>query len=194
MLNEFSSRSTMVILAVARPSRMIRRMWKIEELPDLGWSNRSLDSVCASVAKIFRVREDEVAVLGRVGKMLGFLYPAELTVAGAIPLSSSAVAARTVRNQRAEVLNGFAQEKHWSIFELVKMGCRGLDENAIQKLMSAPILSKDGKVIGVIQVSRKGARPDAALPNFTADDLQRLEALARFVETAMPSRKREMKA
>jgi len=38
---------------------------------------------------------------------------------------------------------------------------------AIQKMISAPILL-DGKVIGVIQVSRKGANPASAGLDFTA--------------------------
>jgi hypothetical protein len=49
---------------------------------------------------------------------------------------------------------------------------------AIQKMISAPILL-DGKVIGVIQVSRKGANPHSAGPDFTADDLGKILALCK---------------
>ena len=56
---------------------------------------------------------------------------------------------------------------------------------AIQKMISAPILL-DGKVIGVIQVSRKGATPANAGLDFTADDLGKILAfckpLARLVQ------------
>jgi len=113
---------------------------------------------------------------------LNFLYPAELRTAGAIPLSSSAVAAVTAQTKRAELFNSFTQVKHASVFELVKLGDTGLDEQVIQKLMSVPILTpNNGEVIGVIQVSRKAPRPAAAGPDFTPDDLRRLESFARFV-------------
>ena len=132
------------------------------------------------MAKIFHVRETEVALLEVGGSLLNFLYPAELKTAGAIPLSSSAVAARTARTKQAELFNSFTQVKHLSIFELVKLGDSGLDEQVIQKLMSAPVLARNGEVIGVIQVSRKAPRP-AAAGDFTPDDLQKLESVARFL-------------
>ncbi|MGB9286754.1 MAG: hypothetical protein WCB59_22285, partial [Candidatus Sulfotelmatobacter sp.] len=83
--------------------------------------------MCAQIAKVFRVSETEVALLELGGSLLNFIYPAELKTAGAIPLSSSAVAARTARTRQAELFNGFAQVKHFSIFELVKIGDSGLD-------------------------------------------------------------------
>jgi hypothetical protein len=47
--------------------------------------------------------------------------------------------------------------------------------------MSAPVLATNGAVVGVIQVSRKAPRPAAAGPDFTSDDLRKLESAARFV-------------
>ena len=146
----------------------------------LGLADSTPESICACVAKIFHVRETEVALLEVGGSLLNFLYPAELKTAGAIPLSSSAVAARTARTKQAELFNSFTQVKHLSIFELVKLGDSGLDEQVIQKLMSAPVLARNGEVIGVIQVSRKAPRP-AAAGDFTPDDLQKLESVARFL-------------
>jgi len=83
--------------------------------------------ICAGVAKIFRVRETEIALLELSGSLL---KPCVSSGAerrrGRIPLSSSAVAARTARTKEAEIFNGFAQVKHFSIFELVKLGDTGL--------------------------------------------------------------------
>ena len=118
-----------------------------------------------------------------------FLFPAELRTAGAIPVSSSAVAARTAQTKRAEVFNNFTQVNHFSVFELVKIGDSGLDDQVIQKLMSAPILNRTQKVLGVIQVSRKGARPAIAGPDFTPADLRKLESVARFVAKFMAKAK-----
>jgi GAF domain len=156
-------------------------MDRIDQFAALESSDGSPDSICASVAKIFRVTETEVALLGLSGSLLTFLYPCELRTAGAIPLSSSAVAARTARTEQAELFNGFTQVKHFSVFELVKLGDTGLDDQVIQKLMSAPVLATNGEVIGVIQVSRKAPRPAAAGPDFTIDDLEKLESVGRLV-------------
>jgi GAF domain-containing protein len=70
--------------------------------------------------------------------------------------------------------------KHVSLFEAVKLtGDEGdaLERMPIQKIMSVPVQS-GGKVMGVVQVSRKG--PDASLAgaDFTAHDLKQLEQAA----------------
>jgi GAF domain-containing protein len=160
-------------------------MWELEQFKGLDSLDSTPESICACVAKIFRVRETEVALLELGGKLLNFLYPAELKTAGAIPLSSSSVAARTARTKQSELFNSFTQVKHFSIFELVKLGDSGLDEQVIQKLMSVPVLASNGEVIGVIQISRKAPRPAAAGPDFTPEDLRRLESVARFVGKLM---------
>ena len=49
---------------------------------------------------------------------------------------------------------------------------------AIQKIISAPILS-EGKVIGVIQISRKGSSAVEAGPDFTPDDLGKVLAICK---------------
>jgi GAF domain-containing protein len=141
--------------------------------------------LCASIAEIFQVKETEVALLELRGKLLHFLYPEELKTAGAIPVSSSAVAARTAQAKKAEIFNSFTQVSHFSIFEAVKLGDRGLDAQVIQKLVSAPVLNTEGLVLGVIQISRKGPRPAIAGPDFTPSDLQTLESVAQFVAKFM---------
>lgn len=175
------TRDTLVTLSLALSSVMLGEMWEIEQLAGLEASESTPESICACVAKMFQVRETEVALLELSGNLLTFLYPAELKTAGAIPLSSSAVAARTAQTKQAELFNGFTQVKHFSVFELVKLGNTGLDEQVIQKLISAPVLATNGAVVGVIQVSRKAPRPAAAGPDFTSDDLRKLESVARFV-------------
>jgi hypothetical protein len=163
-------------------------MQEIDQLEGLDSKGGTPESICPIVANIFRVSETEVALLELGGSLLNFLYPAELKTAGAIPLSSSAVAARTARTKKAEIFNGFAQVKHFSIFELVKLGDTGLDEQVIQKLMSAPVVDTNGEVVGVIQISRKAPRLEAAGPDFTSDDLGKLESVARFMSSLMVAR------
>ena len=180
-----SDEDTLVTLSLPPNSVMLGSMREIEQIAGLGTEELTPASICACVAKIFRVSPTEVALLELTGSMLNFLYPAELKTAGAIPLSSSAVAARTARTKQAELFNGFAGVKHFSIFELVKLGSTGLDDQVIQKLMSAPVLGGNGEVEGVIQVSRKAPRPAAAGPDFTPEDLRKLESVAEFVGALM---------
>src|SRR5258707_11044572 len=53
-----------------------------------------------------------------------------------------------------------------SVFEGVKLAAESAE--LIQKIISAPILSGD-RVVGVIQISRKGANSKAAGPDFTSE-------------------------
>jgi hypothetical protein len=160
------------------------QMLELEQLscPSEEWTP---ESICARVAEIFRVKESEVALLELRGRLLHFLHPVELTTAGAIPVSSSAVAARTAQSKKAELFNSFTQVKHFSIFELVRLGDSGLDAQVIQKLISAPIFTKTKEVFGVIQISRKGPRAAVAGPDFTPADLQKLESVAQWVAKLM---------
>src|SRR6266446_4315628 len=142
-------------------------------------SQFSLASVAEKIAKTLSVGKDEVAIMAVSTRWrhLHFLVPEALKNVGFIPLSSnSALAARTARDSRPEIENNFAAARHATVFESIKIadGASG----AIQKMISAPILL-DGKVIGVIQVSRKGANPHSAGPDFTADDLGKILALCK---------------
>jgi hypothetical protein len=142
-------------------------------------SQVSLTSVAEKIAKNLGVRNDEVGILAVSTRWrhLHFLVPEALKKVGFIPLSSnSALAARTARDSRPEIENNFATARHATVFEGVKI--TGEPAEAIQKMISAPILL-DGKVIGVIQVSRKGANPASAGPDFTAEDLGKILAFCK---------------
>jgi len=139
----------------------------------------SLASVAEKIAKNLGVRNDEVAILAVSTRWrhLHFLVPEALKNVGFIPLSSnSALAARTARDSRPEIENNFSAARHATVFEGVKITSEAVE--AIQKMISAPILL-DGKVIGVIQVSRKGANPANAGLDFTADDLGKILAFCK---------------
>ena len=131
---------------------------------------------CSEIANLFQVRTHEVAVLELCHAMLHFTYPAELRKTGLIPLISSAQAAKTATSKRAEIFNNFLNVRHSSVFETIKVS--GEAGSSIQRLMSAPILSPTGEVLGVIQVSRKGKSPMEAGDEFEAKDLQTLREVA----------------
>jgi len=143
---------------------------------------------CAALAKLFGVRPTEVALMRLEKGLLNFVHPEQLKTAGSIPVSSSsAVAAHTASTKKTELFNAFVKVKHASIFESVKLNnpesedVERTGQNAIQKLMSAPILDGQRKVLGVVQVCRKGFDPATAGPDFSSDDLQQLELAARVL-------------
>src|SRR5438876_6458002 len=139
----------------------------------------SLSVVAEKIAKNLGVGKDEVAIMAVSTRWrhLHFLVPEALKNVGFIPLSSnSALAARTARDSRPEIDNNFTVARHAAVFEGVKINSE--TPESIQKMLSAPILS-EGKVIGVIQISRKGPSVASVGPDFTADDLGKILALCK---------------
>jgi len=135
------------------------------------------NQVAGAIAKSFGVKLEEVGILRLLptGDQIEFVVPEKLARVGTIPVSSmTALAARTVRG-KAEFTNRFTSDKHQTIFEAVPLS----DERGepIQKIMSVPIRS-GGKVVGVIQVSRKGKTPSVSGADFTQKDLTALEEVA----------------
>jgi hypothetical protein len=139
---------------------------------------QDLAQLAEAVGKMFEVDPDEVAILAvsPKSKSLKFVIPEKLSVVGTIPLTStSALAARTVRERKSEMANNFNTSRHASVFEAVPLGRR--QGETIYKIMSAPIL--DGKkVTGVVQISRKGQSASDSGPDFTSTDLQTLTSLS----------------
>ncbi len=150
------------------------------------------DQCCVELSKMFGVRANEVALLRLENGLLKFLCPFELSTAGSIPISSStAVAAHTAVTKKIELFNNFTRVKHASIFESIKpsgengeSGDGELRPATIHKLMSAPVLDKAEKVLGVIQVCHKGFDLASAGPDFTLDDLQQLELVAKALSNS----------
>jgi hypothetical protein len=165
----------------------MKRLDGLEELLNSGGCTP--ERMCALLATLFEVRVTEVGLLRVIDQTLRFVHPTELQSAGYIPLSSSAVAARTAVGKIPELFNQFASVPHHTFFETVKLKAREADEpthQTIQKLMSAPILDEGNETIGVVQVSRKGISRAAAGADFTMDDLDSLERVARRVAYLLP--------
>jgi hypothetical protein len=161
----------------------------LKELEKMAVESASPERVSGKVAQILNVSRNEVAMLRVEKGSLRFVFPPELRAAGVIPMSSSAVAARTVSTGTSLLSNSFARVKHASLFESVKLGVAddnsGSEQMPIQKIMSVPISQAEGKVIGVVQVSRKGLDSSLAGVDFTGEDLKRLEQAA-IVLARMP--------
>ncbi len=140
--------------------------------------SESLAKVAQMLAKLFGVDADEVAILKLIPKFksLKFVIPEKFTLVGTIPLTSTtALAARTARDRKPELVNNFSTARHANVFEAVPLG-RDPSE-LIQKIMSAPIL--DGtRVHGVVQISRKAKSLSEAGGDFTQKDLRTLVSLS----------------
>jgi len=144
-----------------------------------GGGQLSIPALGEKIAKHLNVKTDEVAVLALSEKWrhLYFLVPHALRNVGHIPLSStSALAAKTARDRKGEILNNFSTVRHASVFEGVK--AESLNAAAIQKIISAPIVF-EGKVVGVIQISRKATTIAEAGPDFSANDLAKVVAISK---------------
>jgi hypothetical protein len=153
----------------------------MEDLERMLPESPSAERVCLKLAQILRVHRNEVALLRLEKNSLRFVFPPELRAAGLLPLSGSAVAARTAATRTALLSNSFSRVKHVSLFESVKLA--GVEDDSsqqmpIQKIMSVPLADTGGKVLGVVQVSRKGLDASLAGADFTGDDLKQLERAA----------------
>jgi len=157
-----------LVLAVAK---------QVEEMRKTGGypADGALDDLARQIAQSFKTRRGEVAILrlSADGTALSFVYPLKLVYIGAIPLTTThSLATKTIRDKKGEIVNKFSAYKHPTVFESVKLSEE--DKAApIQKIISSPMIV-DGKVVGVIQVSRKARRGESAGPDFTSRDLAEL--------------------
>jgi GAF domain-containing protein len=131
------------------------------------------------ISKNFSLQRHEVAIFAMTPdeRFLRFVIPEKLKEVGQIPLTSTnSLAVRTAREKRPEIINHFSVVPHASVFEAVPL----VEEergDPIQKIMSAPV-TFEKKVIGVIQVSRKGKTAADAGPDFTHAELRELKTIA----------------
>ena len=138
-----------------------------------GWpTEEALNRLTAQLAMGFKAKKEEVAILrlSPDGKMISFLFPVKLSKIGAIPLTTAhSLAVKNIREKRGELVNNFSVYKHPTVFEAVDLSA---EEKAapIHKIVSAPMIV-DGKVVGVIQVSRKAKPGDPVGPDFTPKDI-----------------------
>jgi len=157
----------------------------ISDLESMIAESPNSDRVCLKLAQVLHVRRSEVALLRSEKGSLRFIFPPELRAAGVLPLTGSAVAARTASTRTPLLSNNFMRVKHVSLFEAVKIATaaeedRSQEQMPIQKIMSVPVVNT-GTVMGVVQISRKGLDASLAGVDFTNDDLKQLEKAAEVL-------------
>ena len=138
--------------------------------------------LASQISNVFAARREEVAIL-RVSAdatALNFVLPSKLSLIGAIPLTAAySLATRTVREKHGEIVNNFPGYKHPTVFEAVDLS---KEEKAfpIQKIMSSPMIV-GGKVVGVIQISRKARPGEPVGPDFTHAELAQLATVGSIL-------------
>lgn len=140
-----------------------------------------LETSAKYVGLAFSSNHDEVAFfqLDDETESLSFIWPPKLKNAGTVPLSAAnPLVAMTARENKGFINNSFANTPHSSFFELFRLD--DTKPRPIQKIMSVAFGS-DGKVRGVIQVSRKGDDPASAGNDFTGNDLLALQRIAAVI-------------
>jgi len=145
-------------------------------------TEEDLNRLAAQVSNGFKAKKEEVAILriSADARMLSFLFPIKLSVVGSIPLTTThSLAAKTIRDKRGEIVNNFPTYKHPTVFEAVDLSDQ---EKAvpIQKIMSSPMIV-EGKVVGVIQISRKARPGESVGPDFTPADLAQLATVGSIL-------------
>src|SRR5271169_2062854 len=145
-------------------------------------TEQDLNRLTAQISNGFKAKKEEVAILrlSSDAKMLSFVFPIKLSVMGNIPLTTThSLAAKTIRDKRGEIVNNFPTYKHPTVFEAIDLS---EPEKAvpIQKIMSSPMIV-EGKVVGVIQISRKARPGEPVGPDFTAADMAQLATVGSIL-------------
>ncbi len=120
--------------------------------------------------------------------VLSFACPEYLINSGMIPVSSTeAYIAAIFRTGRGIIENNLQQQKHLSIFEIIRTPEKKI--LPLWKMMGALIAVENDK-IGVIEISHRGVSLDTSGEDFTPSDLQFLEKtiklLAPYLKRVMP--------
>ena len=154
-------------------------------------TEEALNRLATQIAKGFDAHKDEVAILrlSPNAMILNFVFPIKLSKVGSIPLTlTQSLAAKTIRDKRGEIVNTFSGYKHPTIFESINLSEQE-KASPIQKIVSAP-MGAEGKVEGVIQISRKAKPGEPVGPDFTPKDLAELtmvgSILAKYLATQPP--------
>ncbi|MBI5142676.1 MAG: hypothetical protein HZA20_10900 [Nitrospirae bacterium] len=145
------------------------------------------------LAEAFAVNADEVAILllADNGQMFRFGYPIKLYVGkmNVFPVGSQSIAAQVFRAKLGRVDNDATKVRHLSFYEQIRLSDR--PASLIQKMMTAPIVTPTGKVIGVSQISRKGTSLEDSGAAFSQSDLIQLvdisRATAKRIESLTPA-------
>ncbi len=149
-----------------------------------------LNDIAAYFYENMKLDENEVAILlaNDEKTILSFAYPEYLINAGMIPINSTeAIAANVFRTGRGFIENNLQQQKHLSIFQIIKTPDQKI--KLIWKMAGCLISFGDEK-LGVLEVSRRAVTFSEAGPDFGFSDLEFMEKgiskLAPLLKKVLP--------
>ena len=125
------------------------------------------------------VRNGQTAILmiDRDLEHLTFAYPEHLARGNVLPIDRNSFAGQVVLSREILIENNVAREPHKDFFERIPDSSGSV--RPIQKMVASPLFGRDGKVIGVVEVSRAGDEHSGPEANFTARDGKNLETSCR---------------
>jgi hypothetical protein len=132
--------------------------------------------------------EVDIFLTNQEKTVMSFACPKYLVNSGMIPVSSTdAITSSIFRTGRGIFENNLQQQKHLSIFEIIRTPEGEL--KPIWKMIAALIAVEDDK-IGVIEISRRANKPEEADEDFSENDLlflqKTIKILAPFIKKVMP--------
>lgn len=138
----------------------------------------------------FFLGDHEVAIFlaNQEKTVMSFACPKYLVNSGMIPVSSTdAITSSIYRSGRGIVENNLQQQKHLSIFEIIRT-----PEGHMRPIwkMIGSLIAVDEDKIGVIEISRRAGKPEDADEDFSENDLlflqKTIKILAPFIKRVMP--------
>ncbi|MCU0287731.1 MAG: hypothetical protein MUF15_15230 [Acidobacteria bacterium] len=121
--------------------------------------------------------------------VLSFACPEYLVNSGMIPVSSTeAFTSSIFRRGNSIIENNFQQQKHLSIFEIIRTPD---DELKPMWKMMGTLIAVDKEKLGVIEISRRASKQENAGEDFMESDVMFLEntirKLAPYLKRVMPA-------
>ena len=136
------------------------------------------------------LKPEEVAIFlaNKDKSILSFACPEYLVNSGMIPVSSTdAIVSTIFRTGRSVIINGFNQQKHLSVFEVIPTPEKKI--SPIWKMIGCVVATQEER-IGVIELSRRGPSIEEAGEDFSQSNLEFLrlsiDKLAPMIKQVMP--------
>lgn len=166
---------------------LLAEAMKLPPGPGPGHRTRGVVEIVVDAVKaVCRAEKHEVALLAlrEKGSLFVFLYPFELGEGvNQFPISTPSIAGQVVKSGRGAIFNRAHDVPHLSFYERVRL--RDTPVTEIRKLLAVPVRNAGAPPVGVIEVSRRSAKPAEVGADFTPADLAAVEKIATVAATAL---------
>jgi len=135
-----------------------------------------LNFMDSGLAQLTGVGEDEIAILlVDQRRNLKFYRPKYLAHSGVIPTTyARSLVTKVYQTGAGSIDNRFQATPHLGVFEGIKKNNPNVSQ--IHKIMCLPLRTSKGIIFGAVEISRKGATPEAAGADWSHMDLERVNA------------------